>query len=149
MAENDVPHGLFLWEREMEENWAPERDAVAAAPDHHRVLFEDDDLRVLLVELQPGDEEPLHHHRWSSVFVFDKTSRIRVSDAEGSAIEVALPPAPAVKLYAPQQMHKVANIDDVPLRGIRVEFKRGQLVVENNRLLMPDEARAGGEEGKV
>ena len=83
------------------------------------------------------------------MFVFDKTSRIRVSDAEGSAIEVALPPAPAVKLYAPQQMHKVANIDDVPLRGIRVEFKRGQLVVENNRLLMPDEARAGGEEGKV
>ena len=60
------------------------------------------------------------------MFVFDETLTSGF-DAEGSAIEVALPPAPAVKLYAPQQMHKVANIDDVPLRGIRVEFKRGQL----------------------
>jgi hypothetical protein len=53
-------------------------------------------------------------------------------------IEVALPPAPAVKLYAPQQTHKVANVDEVPLRVIRIEYKRGQLVVAENRLLMPE-----------
>ena len=51
--------------------WDPALDAVAAAPAHHRVLFENDRLRVLEVTLEPNDEEPVHHHRWPSVFVLD------------------------------------------------------------------------------
>ena len=52
--------------------WAPELDAVTAAPKNHIVLFENDRLRVLEVILEPSDEEPVHHHRWPSVFVFDQ-----------------------------------------------------------------------------
>jgi len=52
----------------------PELDAVAAAPPNHRVLFENERLRVLEVILEPGEEEPVHHHRWPSVFVFDRIS---------------------------------------------------------------------------
>jgi hypothetical protein len=52
--------------------WDPTLDAVAAAPRHHRVLFENDRLRVLEVALDPNDEEPVHHHRWPSVFVLDR-----------------------------------------------------------------------------
>src|SRR4051794_20008034 len=52
--------------------WDPSLDAVAAAPENHKVLFENDRLRVLEVILEPGDEEPVHHHRWPSVFVFDQ-----------------------------------------------------------------------------
>jgi hypothetical protein len=44
---------------------------VIAAPKHHKVLFESERLRVLEVTLEPNDEEPVHHHRWPSVFVFD------------------------------------------------------------------------------
>ena len=44
--------------------WDPSFDAVAAAPKHHKVIFENDRLRVLDVTLEPHDEEPLHHHRW-------------------------------------------------------------------------------------
>ena len=51
--------------------WDPQLDAVVAAPDHHKVIFENDKLRVLEVTLEPDDEEPLHHHRWPSVFVLD------------------------------------------------------------------------------
>ena len=29
-------------------------------------------MRVLDVTLESGDEEPLHHHRWPSIFVFDQ-----------------------------------------------------------------------------
>src|SRR5271165_1175988 len=43
-------------------------DAVIAAPKHHKVLFENGQLRVLEVTLEPNDEEPVHHHRWPSVF---------------------------------------------------------------------------------
>src|SRR3954452_18464053 len=52
--------------------WDPELDAVKAAPKHHKVLFENDRVRVLEVILPPNDEEPIHHHRWPSVFVFDQ-----------------------------------------------------------------------------
>ena len=52
-------------------SWDPKFDAVAAAPDHHKVIFENDMLRVLEVTLHPNEEEPLHHHRWPSVFVLD------------------------------------------------------------------------------
>ncbi len=53
-------------------SWDPALDAVVAAPKHHRVLFENAGLRVLEVTLEPVDEEPVHHHRWPSVFVFDQ-----------------------------------------------------------------------------
>jgi hypothetical protein len=46
--------------------WDPALDAVIA-PKHHKVLFENDRLRVLDVILGANDEEPVHHHRWPSV----------------------------------------------------------------------------------
>ena len=46
--------------------WPPELDAVTAAPKNHKVLFENDRLRVLEVILEPNEEEPIHHHRWPS-----------------------------------------------------------------------------------
>jgi hypothetical protein len=52
--------------------WDPALDAVAAAPANHKVLFENDRLRVLEVTLEPSEEEPTHHHRWPSVFIFDQ-----------------------------------------------------------------------------
>ena len=52
--------------------WGPAMDAVTAAPKHHKVLFENERLRVLELTLEPNDEEPIHHHRWPSVFVFDQ-----------------------------------------------------------------------------
>ena len=52
--------------------WDPEQDAVIAAPANHKVVFENDRLRVLEVTLEPNEEEPLHHHRWPCVFVLDQ-----------------------------------------------------------------------------
>jgi hypothetical protein len=52
--------------------WDPALDAVVAAPKHHKVLFENENLRVIEVTLEHEDEEPVHHHRWPSVFVFDQ-----------------------------------------------------------------------------
>ena len=36
---------------------------------------ENEHLRVLEVTLEPNDEEPVHHHRWPSVFVFRSSAR--------------------------------------------------------------------------
>src|ERR1700678_4559553 len=42
-------------------------DAVEAAPQSHK--FENAIVRVLQVEVAPGTKEPMHHHRWPSMFL--------------------------------------------------------------------------------
>lgn len=114
--------------------WDPALDAVVAAPANHRVLFENDRLRVLEVTLEPGDEEPTHHHRWPSVFVFDQV--------QGPVHDVApdgtvLPPnrdvmqalqawdgtGCLVVRMAPQPPGRVQNASGKTVHGIRVEMK--------------------------
>ena len=45
-----------------EREWPPHLDALVAAPASHRLLFEDEAVRVLEVTVQPGERENLHHH---------------------------------------------------------------------------------------
>jgi quercetin dioxygenase-like cupin family protein len=44
--------------------WPDRLDAVLAAPRHHRVVFENDRVRVLDTRIAPGDTVPIHTHRW-------------------------------------------------------------------------------------
>src|SRR5215831_8543912 len=48
-------------------------DAVAAAPDHHKVILENDAVRVLEATVPLHAKEPPHTHFWPSVF-FEQTS---------------------------------------------------------------------------
>jgi hypothetical protein len=48
-------------------------DAVAAAPLHHKVIVENDTVRVLEATVPLHSEEPPHMHPWPSVF-FEQTS---------------------------------------------------------------------------
>jgi hypothetical protein len=114
--------------------WAPELDAVIAAPKNHKVLFENDRLRVLEVILEPTEEEPVHHHRWPSVFVFDRIKGPVHDMTPGGEI---LPPNRDVMValkewdgrgclvvnMAPQPAGRVLNASDQTLHGVRIEMK--------------------------
>ena len=116
------------------QTWDPKFDAVAAAPDHHKVLFENDKLRVLEITLPPQDEEPLHHHRWPSVFVLDELND-HVRDISPDGVE--LPPSRDVMQaiaawdgqgslvvnMEPQPMGRVLNKGDTVIHGVRIEIK--------------------------
>ncbi len=115
-------------------NWDPALDAVTAAPAQHRVLFENDNLRVLEVTLEADDEEPVHHHRWPSVFVFD---RIQGPIHDFSPDGEQLPPNRDVMValqgwdgrgclvvnMAPQPPGRVLNASGKTLHGVRIEMK--------------------------
>jgi hypothetical protein len=114
--------------------WDPSFDAVAAAPKHHKVIFENDKLRVLEVTLEPNDEEPLHHHHWPSVFVLDELHD-KVRDVSPDGVE--LPPSrdvlKAIEAWdgqsslvvnmAPQPLGRVLNKGDTVIHGVRIEIK--------------------------
>jgi hypothetical protein len=110
--------------------WPDELDAMAAAPQSHRVLLENEHVRVLEVTLQPGDREPVHTHRWPSTMVVDSAARIRYYDAEGKlAFETpqdrARPDGLSANWMGPEGPHAVENIDSVEFHAIRVELKPG------------------------
>ena len=114
--------------------WDPKFDAVTAAPDHHKVIFENAKLRVLEVTLEPQDEEPLHHHRWPSIFVLDAIhdgihdyspdgERLPPSRDIMKAIETWDGQSSLVVHMAPQPLGRVLNTGDKTVHGIRVEIK--------------------------
>ena len=115
-------------------DWDPALDAVAAAPKHHKVLFENENLRVLEVILDADDEEPVHHHRWPSVFVFDAIQGpVHVMTPDGTVLPPNRDVFQALKAWngegclvvnmAPQPAGRVHNASGKTIHGIRVEMK--------------------------
>lgn len=114
--------------------WDPQLDAVVAAPANHKVIFENERLRVLEVTLRPDEEEPTHHHRWPSVFVFDQVQGpIHDIAPDGSSLPPNRDVVQAVQSWngkgclvvhmAPQPAGRVLNSSGKTLHGIRVEMK--------------------------
>ncbi len=109
-------------------DWDSGMDAINAAPDNHDVIYEDDYIRVLSVTLQPGVPEPLHHHRYPSIFVIDRLAPLRDFDAEGREVKLPIPDSfelPLILKMPPQHLHSVLNEGDTPFHGTRIEFKQG------------------------
>jgi len=107
-------------------NWPPSTDAVVAAPESHRVLFENDTVRVLEVTIAAGDREPEHTHREPSVMIVDGPARIRYYQGETltfSSPEDTAAAGTHASWMDPEGPHSVENVDTHPYHAIRVELK--------------------------
>jgi len=58
-------------------------DAVAAAPDHHKVILENDAVRVLEARVPLHSHEPPHTHPWPSVFFEEPWKSLNIRWSEG------------------------------------------------------------------
>jgi hypothetical protein len=116
-------------------------DAIQAAPDSHKVIFENSLVRVLEVTVPPsGQTEPMHHHRWPSFFLSwdtgGKSPHIRyhqpggiVKDSPGSD-EPIHAGRWSVHWMKPEPMHAIESVESETLRAgepplLRVEIKVG------------------------
>ena len=110
-------------------DWPDKLDAVIAGPDNHRILLENEQVRVLEVTVKPNEKEPVHAHRWPSVLYIDKAGAFRDYDGEGKVLfdsRTAPIPLkyPLTRWQGPQPPHAVENLSDEPVHLIRVELKR-------------------------
>lgn len=108
--------------------WPAELEATVAAPDNHKILLENDHVRVLEVTLAPGEVEPLHFHRWPSVLHILQADQWIDRDAKGKVIfdsrEVPPMQYPLTMWKGPEAPHSPVNLSDsVEVRLIRVEIK--------------------------
>ena len=116
-------------------------DAVQAAPASHRVVFENAFIRVVYVTLPPaGSSEPMHTHRWPSVFLgYDtggKTAHIRYHTPDGRVRDIPSQTEPvhaatwgSGQWMAPEPMHSIEVVEN-PAPGpggfpgwLRIEVK--------------------------
>lgn len=110
-----------------ETSWPPELDALIAAPEHHRLLLENDRVRVLDTEIAPGDRTPVHTHRWPAVhyivawcdFVRRDPAGVVLVDTRGRE------PVSGALWSAPLGPHTLENVGSAPIRVISVELKLG------------------------
>ncbi len=114
-------------------------DAVQAAPNSHRVIFENTFVRVLEVTMPPvGKTEPLHHHRWPSFFLDWDTGgpspHVRYHRGDGTVVDQPSEPSPkhpgqwSVQWMKPEPLHAIETVELPPQAPdepglIRVEIK--------------------------
>jgi quercetin dioxygenase-like cupin family protein len=111
--------------------WPDVLDALAAAPEFHRLLLENDDVRVLETRIGPGETVPVHTHRWPSVLTTLSTSHFVRRDGEGTVLGDSrsstgtLPEAGTSVWLEAMPPHSVENVGSAEIRLLTVELKHG------------------------
>ena len=96
------------------------QDAVEVDPDHYEVALENELVRVLLINYDPGETSVMHYHPAGvSVFVTDIKVEFELPDGtkmvlEGKAGETS---------WIPAGHHLPTNIGDEPFTGYHIEIK--------------------------
>jgi hypothetical protein len=109
--------------------WPVELDGPVAAPKNHKVILENEYVRVQELSGQPHDKEKVHTHPWPSV-------KIELSSGDfvvhGASSEVVFDSRtlrggityPEIRWESPEGPHWVESVDDKPSRGFRIELKQ-------------------------
>ena len=103
-------------------------DGVAVAPGNHRVLFENDEVRVIDITIAVGETTPLHTHLAPTVLYRLSGSHFVRRDEHGETMfDSRADPdyvMPTVSYNASLPRHAIENTGDDDLHLIGVELKR-------------------------
>jgi hypothetical protein len=107
-------------------DWPAGLDAVAAAPDHHRVLLENAQVRVLDTRIGSGERTPIHTHQWPAVHYVLAWSDFVRRHADGTILldtrAGGAGPATSALWGSPLSPHALENVGPGPLHIISVEL---------------------------
>ncbi|MFI5357288.1 MAG: hypothetical protein ACHQ4G_08135 [Opitutales bacterium] len=108
--------------------WPDALDALQAAPRHHRLVMENERVRVLDTRIAPGDTVPLHTHRWPAVLHLLSWSDFVRRDAEGRVLvdTRGRPPPAALPLTLWSEAlppHTLENVGASELSVLSIEVK--------------------------
>jgi hypothetical protein len=109
-------------------SWPESLDALVAAPETHRLLFENEAVRVLETRISPGETTALHTHRWPGVLYVLSFGHFVRRDADGAVLvdsrEAGALPQPGTALWSPAfPPHTLENVDATEIHLIGCELK--------------------------
>lgn len=108
--------------------WPSSLDALQAAPRHHRLLYENERVRVLEVRIPRGEIVPVHTHRWPAVLHLQSWSEHVRRDETGKVVfdsrDAGRPlEVPAAVWCEPLTPHSVENVGEAELLVVSLELK--------------------------
>jgi len=98
----------------------PVDDIVKISPDVHRVIFENDIIRLLEVTVKPGASVPMHTNPENINYIL-QGGTLRLINPDGSAVEVELEETQVIP--APVGRHAVENVGQTEVRTLCIELK--------------------------
>jgi hypothetical protein len=108
--------------------WPEELDALIAAPQHHKLLFENDFVRVIDTFIAPGEITGMHTHKWpASLYIISWSDFIRYDNDQNIVLDsrdLLKSPFPATALLSePSTRHALKNIGSNNIHIIAIEIK--------------------------
>ncbi|HVT73885.1 MAG TPA: hypothetical protein VHD61_12170 [Lacunisphaera sp.] len=108
--------------------WPDELDALRAAPRHHRLVMENEKVRVLETRIPPGETTAVHTHRWPAVshllgwsdFVRRDDRGAVMLDTRGRPPPASLPQISWLEALPP---HSLENVGARELHVVSIELK--------------------------
>jgi hypothetical protein len=112
-------------------SWPDSLDALTAALEYHRLLFENERVRVLEVRIGPGEIVPVHTHQWPSVVHVAKSGDFIRPDGQGKLLfdsrTMGPPPAlPVTQWTEALPPHSVENIGNREILLLTTELKEAR-----------------------
>jgi len=115
--------------------WPDSLDALIAAPDNHKLVYEDSSLRILSVTVVPGILDPIHTHKGRSIIWVTKTSPILYNTydyGENNTLKLIKTDTINIKpeelnkanWEKPEPPHSVENIGKDTFHLYRIEYKK-------------------------
>ena len=102
---------------------------LAAAPNQHKPLFENEFVLVLDVSIPPGVTVPAHLHPWPAVFITLQSAHLVFRNFAAEVVREIRPPVeavekPKVEWREPDsEPASVTNVGTTEMRALRVELK--------------------------
>ena len=96
-------------------------DPVKVSPNNYKSLFENDQVRVLEMNLRVGEADEMHSHPSETVY-FIKGGKVKIRLPDGGAVEAELPDGHV--MWHEEWTHKVENIGTSDINAIIVEAKQ-------------------------
>jgi len=108
--------------------WPDSLDAVIAAPRYHRLVLENERVRVLDTRIPPGDIVPVHTHRWPAIYYTIAAGDFVRRDGDGNVLfdsrtVPGMLTAAAATWIECLPPHSVENVSPGEIHLISVELK--------------------------
>lgn len=98
-------------------------DPTKVDPKHYKVVFENDEVRVLRINYDVGEKSVMHYHP-DAVAVFLNDQKVRFTMPDGSTPEVESKTGDAI--WTPAGDHLPENVGGGKIELILVEMKDGK-----------------------
>lgn len=96
------------------------QDPTKVDSTHYKVIFENDQVRVLRITYGAGEKSVMHYHP-DAVAVFTTDNQVNFTLPDGKVLETTSEKGQAI--WTPAGKHLPQNVGDEPLEVILVELK--------------------------